>query len=142
MRRKKSGQLIRPRSVAGRHSRPEQVQRHLARCLNASQISSLAALYEPGAALVLRNGSVLIGRPAIRKHFASLLNLQPHMIIRKPRVVRTRGLAVLMASWQINGLAPNGAVFREHGRTYDVLRKQPDGTWCIVFDSPWGGSFE
>jgi len=45
---------------------------------------------------------------------------------------------VLVAEWKMTGTAPDGSQVSDHGHTYDIVRRQSDGTWKIVVDNPWG----
>ena len=36
------------------------------------------------------------------------------------------------------GTGPNGMTVEMAGKSSDVLRRQPDGTWLIAVDNPWG----
>jgi ketosteroid isomerase-like protein len=47
-------------------------------------------------------------------------------------------LAVNWASWTLTGTGPDGAPMEMQGRGYDVMRRQSDGSWKMVIDSPRG----
>ena len=50
-------------------------------------------------------------------------------------MVEADGVALLQSRWTVRG-----PEVKLSGRTADVLRRQPDGTWVYVIDSPFGGS--
>lgn len=116
---------------------PESVHQALSQFLNSGNIEGLISLYEEGASLTRQDGRKLIGHNAIRTHFISLMELKPTIVIDTARVVTDDGLPVLVANWRLSGTTPGGETFNEEGCTYDVVREQADGTWRLVFDSPW-----
>lgn len=118
----------------------EAVHGLFAEFLSTGNLHALVSLYDEDSTLMLANGGVLQGKPAIAAHFAGLLSASPRMTIEAPQVLKVPGLAVLIARWNLTGTAADGSSFAETGCTYDVVRQQPDGSWRIVFDSPWGGA--
>jgi ketosteroid isomerase-like protein len=60
------------------------------------------------------------------------------MEIQKPIVILNEGIAVLISDWRLTGTLQNGESFPEQDRTFDIIKKQSDGTWLIVLDGPWG----
>jgi ketosteroid isomerase-like protein len=47
-------------------------------------------------------------------------------------------IVVLISDWQMTGTSPDGSAVSDSGRTYDIVRRQPDDTWRVVVDNPWG----
>jgi uncharacterized protein (TIGR02246 family) len=119
-------------------STPEDIHCQFQEAINSGNLRGLLGLYEKDASLILSDGQILSGLQAIENHFAGLLQMRPTMKIQRPTVILNEGLAVLLADWRLSGTSPSGESFDEQCRTYDVVRKQSDGTWRIVFDSPWG----
>src|SRR5271169_1048976 len=96
---------------------------------NRGDVDALVALYEPGAALVTRDGTVS-GHQAIRETYQRMLAGGARMELETRAVVESgEGLAVLHASWTYHraGMATPGL-------STEVVRQQPDGTWLFVID--------
>lgn len=51
-------------------------------------------------------------------------------------VIRAGDIALVSGAWTLTGL--DGEPVRMSGRTTDVTRRQPDGTWRWVIDVPFG----
>jgi ketosteroid isomerase-like protein len=44
----------------------------------------------------------------------------------------------LITKLSISGTEPNGYSIKLKGRGTVVFRQQPDGSWLIVLENPWG----
>ncbi len=106
--------------------------------VNGGDLDGLAALYEPGAAFVVRPGEVVAGLPAVREATAGLLALHPRATLEVKTVVRAGDLALLLSTWHLDGTNAEGAPVAVSGQTADVARRQEDGTWRFAIDNPWG----
>ncbi|HAF12136.1 MAG TPA: hypothetical protein DCK99_00285 [Blastocatellia bacterium] len=40
--------------------------------------------------------------------------------------------------WTLTGTDPSGGAVEMAGQTSDVVRRQPEGTWLLVIDIPYG----
>lgn len=56
------------------------------------------------------------------------------------KVIRTRDVALVFSEWSLDGTDQSGNPFRLAGCTSDVVRRQADGRWLLVIDSPFGSS--
>ena len=54
------------------------------------------------------------------------------------RVLRAADLALLISEWSFNGTSPDGNPVNIASIATDVLRQQPEGTWRVIIDNPWG----
>jgi hypothetical protein len=54
------------------------------------------------------------------------------------RVIQAIDLALLITEWSINGNEHDGKPINLVGRGTVVLRRQPNGTWLMVIENPWG----
>ena len=54
------------------------------------------------------------------------------------RVIQASDLALLITEWSIDGNEPDGKPINLVGRGTVVLRRQPNGTWLMVIENPWG----
>ncbi len=117
---------------------PEIVHEEFEERLNAGDLEGLCALYEPEAVMVERDGRLLRGLPAIRANLAGLLSIKPRITIERTHTIGTGDVAVLVSTWVVAGTGPDGKPISDSGRTYDTVRRRPDGTWRVVVDNPWG----
>lgn len=119
--------------------RPEEVHQLFAKEFSAGNLDGLMALYEPNATLLPAPGEFARGHDAIREALAGFLAANPTIDMHFETMVEADGLAQLFSSWTIRGAGRNGAPLHLTGRTADVVRRQPDGSWRIVIDNPNGG---
>ena len=118
--------------------KPEEVDILFAEALNSGNLDALVALYEPQASLSPQPGQVVTGTQAIRDALSNLLASKPKMTL-KPKTLAVSGeIALATAQWELTGTGPDGKPVQVGGRSVEVLRRQPDGTWLFVIDWPWG----
>jgi uncharacterized protein (TIGR02246 family) len=102
--------------------------------VNDQDLDGLMALYEPDAALVLLDGSVVTGREAIREQYAGMLQPDGRMTLRTRYTLEIGDLAVLSNAWTFTaGDQTMSAV------THEVARRQSEGGWLYVIDHPFAG---
>lgn len=58
---------------------------------------------------------------------------------RSGAVIRNGDLALCQGEWTLQRVDPAGAASEIVGRSVEVLRRQPDGTWCYLIDDPFAG---
>jgi ketosteroid isomerase-like protein len=117
---------------------PEEIDRIFERELNAANVEGLLALYEAGAAFAVEPGKVVTGTAAIREAIEGFLSMKPTMRLT-PRVLANAGdIAMVSSKWVLKGSAPDGSAVDLSGESVEILRRQTDGTWKFVIDSPWG----
>ena len=118
---------------------PDGVIRGFAERLNRGDIEGALALYEPGAAFVTAPGTVVKGIDRIRESLERFAALRPTLTGEIQGVREGSDVALVLNRWHLAGEGPEGPV-EMSGTSADVLRRQPDGTWRVVIDDPWGGS--
>jgi ketosteroid isomerase-like protein len=65
-----------------------------------------------------------------------MLSVKPHITLERTALVSGDGtLALTNAQWSMTGTLPNGESFSQSGKSVEVVRRQPDGSWLFVFDS-------
>ena len=117
---------------------PEEIDRIFEQELNAGNLEGLVALYESNAAFTVEPGKVANGTAAIRDAIAGFLALKPHISL-SPRVLANTGeIAMVSSKWKLKGTAPDGSAVDLAGDSVEIVRRQADGTWKFVIDSPWG----
>jgi uncharacterized protein (TIGR02246 family) len=118
----------------------EELHAQFERLVNNADVDGTLSLYEPEAVLMERNGKTIHGHAAIRAHLTALFSLKPTIRIQHLKTLNAGTIAILVPDWTLSGKDPNGAPVTDNGRTYDVVRQQADGSWCLVVDNPWGVS--
>ncbi|MGH2585130.1 MAG: YybH family protein [Dehalococcoidia bacterium] len=108
--------------------------------LNTGDLDGLVALYEPDAAFVPQSGQVVAGTAALRDTLAAFLALKPAITGETLQEVQANEVALVTNRWELRGAGPDGQPVSMAGVSADILRRQPDGSWRILIDSPWGGS--
>ena len=103
--------------------------------MNNQDIDGLMALYAEDASMVLVDGSVVTGLPAIREEWSGLLAMNGHITLRSRFAIAAGDLAVLSNEWtfEVGGEQISSV-------TAEVARRQPDGRWLYVIDHPYVGS--
>ncbi len=121
-----------------RGDKPESVHELFEAGVNEGRLDRIVRLYDTGAILVEKDGSVVAGAAAIGEYFRRLLSLKPVIRLRTVDTIDTGEVAVLVSDWTLKGTKPDGSEVAGNGRTYDIVRRTPDGTWRVAVDNPWG----
>ena len=117
---------------------PEELDRLFSEALNAGNLEALAALYESQAALSPEPGTVVIGTKAIREALSRFLAAKPTIALANKLLAQTGDIALITAKWELSGTGPEGNAVKMSGQSVEVCRRQPDGHWLFVIDTPWG----
>jgi uncharacterized protein (TIGR02246 family) len=112
----------------------------LAARLAAGDLDGALALYEPGATFAPQPGAQVTGRDAIRDALTQFIALRPSLTGEVEKVLEAGDVALVTNRWTLRGTAPDGAPLEMGGVSADVMRRQPDGTWRILVDDPWGAA--
>lgn len=116
---------------------PEEMHAVFARAFNSGDLEMLVALYERDAVFVGGQHQIAKGTAAIRGTLRDMLASSPTLEIETTGVYRSDdGLALTQSRWTISGIEPDGKTVEVTGRSSEVLRRQPDGTWLVVIDNP------
>jgi uncharacterized protein (TIGR02246 family) len=117
-------------------STPEGLMRVFTDRVHAGDLDGLVALYEPAAVFEPRPAVVVEGREAIRRALGDLLALRPTMVAETVEVLQADDVALVVNEWTMTGTAPDGSEVLQGGRSADVVRRQPDGSWLVLVDKP------
>ena len=116
---------------------PEDVHRLWTDWFIAGDLEGLLTLYEPNATIAVRPNASVSGLTGIREVLAGFIGVRRKFEIEIGRALQSGEIALLASSWKIEG-EQRGAPYESSGRTADVVRRQPDGSWKYVIDSPYG----
>ncbi|WP_162889892.1 YybH family protein [Streptomyces olivoreticuli] len=105
---------------------------------NAGALNELVALYEPDAVIVDESGQIHRGTLEIRAFFSEMLEMQPTVQTLAAQVIVNADLAQSSTHWQCDTTAPDGTPIRMEAQASELFRRQPDGTWRVLIDNPWG----
>jgi uncharacterized protein (TIGR02246 family) len=119
---------------------PADVDRLFAEALSAGDLDGALAMYEEDATYVDGHGTTAHGHPQIRAALAALIAVQPTLDCYEIDVVENGDIAVLRARWIFSGTNADGTTFENRGRSIEVVRRQPDGSWRFTIDLPSGAS--
>lgn len=114
-------------------ARPSDVNAAFADGFNRRDIDAMLALYDPEGGVVEMDGTMSVGPEQIRHHLERLVELGGHMESVNLTAVELGDIALVTAAWTITDatVAP-----RMDGRSSEILRRQPDGTWAYLIDQP------
>jgi ketosteroid isomerase-like protein len=116
--------------------RPEEIHALIADALNAGDTDAFDALHEDCATIVVpSDGRRVSGREEIHAALEEVFALAPTVQIECVDKLESDGLALTHGDWRLAG-SRDGHRVAMAGRGTIVSRRQPDGTWQIVFDNP------
>jgi uncharacterized protein (TIGR02246 family) len=111
---------------------PEEVDALFEKALNAGDLEGLVSLYEPNATLVNPDGPAT-GHEAIRASYQAFIGMKPEIGLKVEKTVRAGDdLAMCYGVWSMTA-----GDQKMTGKTIEVVRRQPDGTWLFAIDDPW-----
>jgi ketosteroid isomerase-like protein len=97
----------------------------------AGSAPDLDRCYEPGAILVPRPGTPLVGAAQRIPAHEHLLSFGVPMSVQTRHVYEADDVALLIVDWALTGTTISGTAA-------DVARRGPDGQWRYVIDNPFG----
>ena len=114
---------------------PEDMSPTLAIAFNARDLDAMAALYDEDAVLIDETGAEHPGIDAIKEALKDMLKTGGVMTSAPRLAVIMGDIALSGADWR---LEPRDGGEPLEGRSLEVLRRQPDGSWRYVIDCPTG----
>jgi len=117
---------------------PEEVLNSVTEGINAGDLDSLMTLYEPLACFASRPGQLAKSPADIRESLRSFIDMNGKLNLNVKRVINASDIALVTTEWSFSGTGSDGKHVDIIGKSADVLRQQPDGTWRFVIDNPWG----
>ncbi len=125
-------------SLRGPARRPEDGDRIFMNALARRDIDAIVELYEPDAIFIRANGARAHGRAEIRVAVQELATLNAEYAIRDiVSVLSSDGsIAVTRMRYAMSFTRRDGKPATVEARTMEVMRRQPDGSWRFIIDSP------
>jgi uncharacterized protein (TIGR02246 family) len=115
---------------------PQEVMAAVAATVNAHDLDAFMALHEPDAIVVPPGGVEVRGYAAMREVLEPLFAGEPSTEIDLHGMLQGDGLAMSHSHFTISLTRPDGERVVKKGMGTVVTRRQPDGSWRIVFDYP------
>lgn len=119
---------------------PADVDRLFAEAISAGDVDGALSMYEEDACFDNGSGNPARGHDQIRRALADLIAQRSTLNCHEIDVVENGDLAVLRARWTYSGTGEDGQPFEHRGRSIEIVRRQPDGTWKFTIDLPSGAS--
>src|SRR5437868_373888 len=117
-----------------RITKPEDMSAAFAQLVNAGDLDALIDLYDANVKYVARSGAV-----AVRDVFRWVAGFKDTMDVKNEYCVVANDIALVRATWKLNGVAVDGRRLDASGDSAEVLRRDVDGTWRYLIDHPYGG---
>jgi len=103
-------------------------------------LDGILGTYTRDAVVVGQPGMPVTGTPALRKLFEGFLAIHPTFTFFDHEIIEAGDTALHLNTWRMTGVAPDGSAVEQGGLSVAVLRRQPDGTWLMIIDDPYGDS--
>jgi len=105
---------------------------------NAGDLDALMQCFEPEACFVSKSGRVAAGAEAVREAYRRTLANKPRMDLEVRKVLPAGPeLALVIVPFTQKAATPDGPMEWRSVAT-DIVRQQPDGSWLLVLDNPFG----
>jgi uncharacterized protein (TIGR02246 family) len=117
---------------------PEDGDRIFMNAIARGDVETIVALYEPDAVFIRANGMRAHGHAEIRAAVAELAALKAKYEIHDIVTVLSGGgdVAVTRMRYVMSFTRRDGKPASIEARTMEVMRRQADGSWRFVIDSP------
>jgi len=116
---------------------PEECDALFEKYVNAGDLESLLALYEPDATLVPAPGQVATGTEVIRAALKPMLDAGMQVELNVTQTLVAGDIAVTYNEWTGAAKMPGGVELTMAGKAMEVCHRQPDGTWRFAIDDPY-----
>jgi ketosteroid isomerase-like protein len=114
----------------GREHNPADVYPALLKAFNAGDIDATVACYEPQACFVLKSGHAARGAAELREMFRATFSYKPDLELDVRKII--------VVEWKSKTVSSSGEAKVWAGTATDIVRRQPDGTWKLALDVPYG----
>ncbi|MDH5668470.1 MAG: nuclear transport factor 2 family protein [Nitrospira sp.] len=110
----------------------------LVAALNAYDLESAVALFEPSASFVMKPGLVVNGTVGIRRALEGFMALKPAITIEAQQVVQASDVVQYCARWNLEGIDFMRTAVQLGGRSSSILRRRKMGDGCSLWITPGG----
>ena len=115
--------------------RPEEAIELVSAALSDGDLEAVLAQYERGAVLEPWAAGARCNDSSLRDTIAGLMALRLPLSATVHAVLASGDLALVLGEREIVGTGPASERVRLSGLGSSVVRRQPDGTWCIVAEA-------
>jgi ketosteroid isomerase-like protein len=119
-------------------TRPEDLHPALSAAYNAGDLEAVLSLYDPKAAYVIKPGRVTESPAELRAALQHVIALRGRLSVNPQTFTRSDDLVLVLGTFTLSGRRLDGTPLDRTARFADVLRRQPDGSWRIAVDNPYG----
>lgn len=116
--------------------KPEELHALFAHHANGGDVDALVRLYEPDAIYVSPEGGQAKGAAAIREMLGQALAIQTNLETTTRHAIVAGDIALLASHWHASFKAKKGKAAHAQGTSTEIARRQPDGTWLYLLDTP------
>jgi uncharacterized protein (TIGR02246 family) len=118
---------------------PANVYGALLKAFNAGDIDATLACYDPQACFVMKSGRVARGLVELREMYRATFSYKPDLEVNVRRIISAGDdLIFVVVDWKSKTVSSSGEAKVWAGTGTDILKRQPDGTWRLVLDNPYG----
>ena len=117
-------------------TQPDDLHATFAAAFKAGDVDSIVDLYEAGAVQVQPDGTLATGRDNLAESFKHLLAAGLTMQGAPQKAVIAGDLALTSTHYEFPSKGPDGSATVTHVATAEISRRQADGSWRLVIDSP------
>lgn len=116
---------------------PEDIHKAMADAFNRADVGAFVDLHEEGAVTIPPHSGVpATGHAEIGASIEPIFAMRPTLTNEVVRKIERDGLALTLARWELSGTDPDGRPIEMSGEGTVVSRRQPEGGWRIVMESP------
>lgn len=120
-----------------RIDQPELLGEAYARAFNSGNIEQIMMLYDEEAVLVPLPGARVSGLGAIREAQLTSLGMGGKISMAFRYCIRSGDVALMQHEWSWCDAMSEGRRRNFSGRTAEVARRRPDGSWRYIIDHVW-----
>lgn len=119
-------------------TQPQDVHARLAEAYNTGDVHTVMNMYDFNGILVAQPGKAVSGKAEFEQAVKGILSVTGKMDIKTVYCLAAGNLAVGRSEWSIteNGITKISA------KGIEVMQKQTDGTWKVLFDHAFGAESE
>lgn len=117
---------------------PDECHPEFQRLFNERDLAGLVGLYEDDSILIGQPGMIASGKDEIGAALQGFLDLNGTITLDTKEVLVVGELAYLSNRWSLEGTDQDGNPLEMGSLTNEIVRRQDDGSWLMVFDNAWG----